>query len=144
VTSFEVVEHVLDAALFLSAMARLAKPGGTIVVSGLCGDGFDIQVLGRRANAVFPPHHLNFLSRTGVERLVERCELELIDFLTPGKLDVDIVCNALAGDPEAVADPNLRERLMQANPEQRSAMQNQLVAEKRSSHMWIIARRPRA
>jgi SAM-dependent methyltransferase len=144
VASFEVIEHVPDPAAYLTALAALARPGGSLVVTGLCGDGFDIQVLGDRSNAVSPPHHLNFLSHKGVAALVARCGLELLDFSTPGQLDVDIVCNALTQDPDAVADPALRRRLAIASEEDKRHLQEQLVAERRSSHMWLIVRRPGA
>jgi len=144
VASFEVIEHVPDPAAYLTALAALVRPGGTLLVTGLCGDGFDIQVLGNRSNAVSPPHHLNFLSHKGVAALVARCGLELLDFSTPGQLDVDIVCNALAQDRDAVADPALSRRLAVASEEDKRHMQEQLVAERRSSHMWLIVLRPGA
>ncbi len=142
VTCFEVIEHVPAIGTFVRALAALAAPGGIVLVSGLCGDGFDIQVLGSRANAVSPPHHLNFLSRRGAEALTRRCGLELIEFSTPGRLDVDIVLNALKEDPEAVADPELRAFLSDADAAARAEFQHRLSAEGKSSHMWLLARRP--
>lgn len=144
VTSFEVIEHVVDVAGFIDSLAALARPGGLILVTGLCGTGFDIEVLGVRSNAVSPPHHLNFVSPAGVTALAARTGLELVDFSTPGQLDIDIVCNALAEYPDAVADEVLRERLLSATPEERQHLQDDLVAQNRSSHMWAIMRKPEA
>lgn len=144
VTSFEVIEHVPAMDQFLDALAGLARPGGIVLASGLCGDGFDIQLLGRHSNAVSPPHHLNFLSRKGVEALVRRRGLELLEFTTPGRLDVDIVCNALAKNRDAVADSEMREFLSHADTTERAALQERLCAEGRSSHMWLMMRKPDA
>ena len=142
VTSFEVIEHVVDVGGFIDSLAGLTRPGGLILVTGLCGNGFDIEVLGVRSNAVSPPHHLNFVSSTGITALAERRGLELVDFSTPGKLDVDIVCNMLAEYPDAVADETLRAQLLSADLDERQQMQDELVAENRSSHMWAIFRKP--
>lgn len=143
VTCFEVIEHVTDPAVFLGSLSALARPGGILVVTGLCGDGFDIQVLGRRSKAVSPPHHLNFLSRAGVGRLLERCGIELLSLTTPGQLDVDIVRNALLADPELAAEPFLRRLILEAPEETRQDFQEFLSRRGLSSHMWIVARRPK-
>jgi SAM-dependent methyltransferase len=144
VTSFEVIEHVVDVAGFIDSLAALARPGGLILVTGLCGAGFDIEVLGARSNAVSPPHHLNFISPDGVTALAARTGLDLVDFSTPGQLDIDIVCNTMAEHPDAVADEALREQLLSASPEERQNLQDVLVTENRSSHMWVIMRKPEA
>lgn len=142
VVSFEVIEHVHSIAEFLSEMRALAKPGGLVLATGLCGTGFDIMTLGVRAKAVSPPHHLNFLSRDGVSALLANRGLEEVAFLTPGQLDVDIVRNTLAQHDDAVTEPFLRALLTEANDSQRAAFQTFLADNGLSSHMWILARRP--
>ena len=109
----------------------------------LCGTGFDIRVLGKYSNPVSPPHHITFLSRAGVERLIGRLDLELLSFLTPGVLDVDIVRNVLLREPEAVTDDFVRDLVLNGSEETRAAFQDFLSKNCLSSHMWIIARRPR-
>jgi hypothetical protein len=142
VTSFEVLEHLDDVLGFVVSARELARPGGLVVMSGLCGGGFDIRVLGPRSNSVSPPHHITFLSQKGVTRVLERAGLQLIEFLTPGRLDVDIVRNAALSDPAALADPFLRELILGDCEEARAAFQAFLAAHKLSSHMWFLARRP--
>lgn len=142
VTSFEVLEHLDDVLGFVASARALCKPGGLIVMSGLCGDGFDIRVLGERSNSVSPPHHITFLSQRGVRCVVERARLNLIDFLTPGKLDVDIVRNAALADPSVLPDPFLRELILGEREDARAAFQGFLAANGLSSHMWFLARRP--
>ncbi len=143
VTCFEVLEHVPDPLILLQDLTALAKPGGLILVSGLSGSGFDIQTLGEKSKPVSPPHHLTFLSTTGADQLVQRAGLEPLSLSTPGKLDVDIVRNVLLEDPQAVTDPFLRQLLLTSDDTLRNSFQQFLQENKLSSHMWIVARRPR-
>jgi 2-polyprenyl-3-methyl-5-hydroxy-6-metoxy-1,4-benzoquinol methylase len=137
---FEVIEHVLSPAGLLRDLSGLVRPGGHVLVTGLAGTGFDIVTLGARSKAVSPPHHLNFLSPDGAERACAAAGLQLVDFATPGRLDVDIVSNALAGDPDALTDPFLL-NIVTGGPDLRAAFQKFLVENKLSSHMWILARK---
>ena len=142
VTSFEVIEHVASAEGFVRDLASLAKPGGLVLFTGICGTGFDLMVLGVKSKAISPPHHLNFISPRGISSLLARCGLEEVKFLTPGRIDVDIVRNALADDPETVTDPFLRHLLVEGSTETRDAFQKFLSDRQLSSHMWSLARKP--
>ena len=51
--------------------------------------------------------------------------------------------NALADDPEAVADLSLRNRLLDASPQELAQMQAEIAETNRSSHMWFVTQRPR-
>ena len=142
VVSFEVIEHVLSVVDFVSDLARLCRPGGLILMTGLCGTGFDILTLGARSKAIAPPHHLNFLSFDGVTAVLRRRGLELVSFQTPGRLDLDIVRNTLAEAGESATDPFLRHLLESAPTEAQDAFQTFLAENGLSSHLWIVARRP--
>jgi len=142
VTSFEVIEHLPDPVGFVRTMHDLARPGGMIFFSGLCGDGFDIRTLGEQSNAVSPPHHLTFLSQQGVYALLGRAGLECVSFQTPGKLDVDIVRTAIQADAKISVEPQIREILLDGDERARAEFQTRLVSNRRSSHMWVLARRP--
>jgi len=142
VVCFEVIEHTPDPLAFVTALAALAKPNGTVLMSGLCGDGFDIRTLGARSNAVSPPHHVTFLSRRGAAALLGRAGLVQAEVFTPGELDVDIVLNALKYDRTAVADPFLRALLLGPDDAARAAFQAFLKEHGLSSHMWATGRRP--
>lgn len=142
VTSFEVIEHLPDPVGFVRTMHDLARPGGMVFFSGLCGDGFDIRTLGEKSNAVSPPHHLTFLSQHGVRALLVRAGLECVGFQTPGKLDVDIVRTAFQTDEEFPVDPEIRALVLDGDEKARADFQDRLVSECRSSHMWVLARRP--
>lgn len=142
VTSFEVIEHLPDPVGFVRTMHDLARPGGMIFFSGLCGDGFDIRTLGEKSNAVSPPHHLTFLSQRGVLALLGRAGLECVSFQTPGKLDVDIVRTAIQADEDIALEPHIQAVVLDGDENARAELQTRLVSERRSSHMWVLARRP--
>lgn len=142
VVSFEVIEHVFSVEGFLRDLAALARPGGWVLVTGLCGTGFDILTLGPLSKAVSPPHHLNFLSRAGIEALLPRCGLELAAFHTPGRIDLDIVRNTLAAAGQSPSDPFLRHLIERAPAATQAAFQAFLAESGLSSHLWILARKP--
>jgi SAM-dependent methyltransferase len=112
VVCFEVLEHAHDPVDFIKNLARLARPGGVIFVTTLCIDGFDLQTLWQQSNQISPPHHLNFLSVLGFEKLFTRAGLVDIQITTPGKLDVDIVRNTLQQEPNLFANQKFMHRLI--------------------------------
>jgi SAM-dependent methyltransferase len=140
VTCFEVLEHAYDPLSFLRVLKRLAKPGGYVFVSTLCIDGFDLQVLWDKSRQIFPPHHINFLSVQGFEKLFQRAGLTDITVTTPGQLDVDIIRNALKQDPELLNGQRFLSNLL-ADDGRASALQEFLVEQRMSSHAWVIGRR---
>jgi SAM-dependent methyltransferase len=141
VTSFEVLEHVHDPLAFVSSLARLAKPGGLVLVTGLGGDGFDVQVLWERSKSVSPPHHLNFMSVDGLERLFERAGLHDVAVETPGELDVELVRKGLDDIGDSGELRFVRLLVERRGEEVAAAFQRFLQEARLSSHTWIWARR---
>ena len=145
VTCFEVIEHVHSADEFVRALAALVKPGGYLLATGLGVEGFDVQVLWERSKSVSPPHHLNFLSVEGFERLFKRVGLVEAEVLTPGRLDLDIVCNAWSADPSVLdGDRFLRLLLGKRDSTVHERFQAFLAENRLSSHVWALARKPSA
>jgi 2-polyprenyl-3-methyl-5-hydroxy-6-metoxy-1,4-benzoquinol methylase len=140
ITSFEVLEHVNDPLAFLTAVGRLMAPGGLAVLTTLTASGFDIQVLWDAAKAIHPPHHINLMSTRGLECLVSRAELELVELTTPGRLDVDIVINTLAERPGLPVDRFVA-GLLAAPAAARGEFQTFLAANRLSSHVRIVVRK---
>lgn len=140
VTCFEVLEHVYSPIAFLQQLVRLARPGGYVFVSTLGIDGFDLQVLWDRSSQIFPPHHINFLSIDGFAALFQRAGLENVSITTPGKLDVDIVRNAVKKDPELIEGNRFLVKLLEDRYAE--SFQKYLVEQKLSSHVWVIGRKP--
>lgn len=142
VTSFEVIEHVVSPEIFIKELAQLAQPGGHVLFTGPCGSGFDILLLGEHSNSVFPPHHLNFMSRQGIELLVKRCGLELVSFLTPGELDVELVNKCFNNDRQVISDRFIENLLERGDEKTLAGLQTFLADNGLSSHMWVVARKP--
>jgi SAM-dependent methyltransferase len=141
VSAFEVLEHVFDPCAFLAACRRLLKPGGLALVTTLTISGFDLLVLGSASRSITPPQHLNFPSVAGVQRLAVRAGFEVLDVATPGELDVDIVRNFLEAHPEANV-PAFARTLAMADEATRQSFQAFLVAQRLSSHVRCVFRRP--
>jgi 2-polyprenyl-3-methyl-5-hydroxy-6-metoxy-1,4-benzoquinol methylase len=139
-TSFEVIEHVHNPETFLGAIRRLLRPGGMALVSGLGIDGFDTQVLWDRSKSIQPPHHLNFMSLDGFHRLFERVGFREVTITTPGRLDVDIVLNALAEKPDLELDRFSRLLLERRGAEVHAKFQEFLAWAGLSSHVWVWGR----
>ncbi len=140
-TCFEVLEHVHDPLRLLGALKRIVRPGGMVLFTTLTASGFDIVELWRESKSVMPPSHLNLLTTTGLRRLVERAGLELVDLSTPGRLDVDILANALRDRPELPVSRFARQ-IVEAPEPVRQRFQRFLQHSELSSHVRVVARHP--
>ncbi len=77
VTSSHVIEHVHDPLGFLQECARVAKPGGQIVVVTPNTGSLGRRRLGTRWLGLDPPRHLHLFSRATLRRLAERAGLRV-------------------------------------------------------------------
>lgn len=137
--SFEVLEHVFDPLSFIRAVRRLLKPKGVVLFTTLTVTGFDIQVLWEHSKSIYPPHHINLISVKGMERLIERAGLALLELSTPGQLDVDIVMNMWKEQPALQLPRFVIELLRNDGYDLRQEFQAFLSRNRLSSHVRILA-----
>jgi len=139
VVALEVIEHVYDPMVFCNSLRNLLKDGGRILLTGLTVDGFDIQVLWGDSKSISPPHHINFISIAGFKQLLTRAGFSNVRIFTPGKLDVDIVKNALTEKPEILTGQRFIKNLLGRSEDVLKEFQKFLSDHQLSSHCWIWA-----
>ena len=135
--SFELFEHVPDLGHFMASLYELLSSGDLFIFTTLSGTGVDIQVLWEHSKSVSPPHHLNFLNPKSVGLLLNRTGFEVLKVETPGKLDIDILCN----NRRHIKDRFWRTFIDQADEDDKYAMQSFIANRRLSSHMLVVSRK---
>jgi len=77
---------------------KLAKDG-LLFLSARLGTGFDILVLREHAQ-IYPYEYVSLMSQQGLNCLLERTGFELLDYSTPGHMDIGYVQSKRAFIPE--------------------------------------------
>lgn len=143
IASFETIEHLFDPSAFVRACSRRLRPGGLLVLTCPNGEGFDVVVLGPKSDTV-DAEHLNYFNPASLHRLVTGAGLDVLEVLTPGELDAQLVRRkALSGEYDLSASPFLRRVLVDEWDRLSDPFQDFLAANLLSSHMWLVARKPR-
>jgi len=141
IASFEVIEHLFDPREFISGCARLLPPGGLLVLTCPNGKGFDIDILGPLSSAV-DTEHLNYFHPTSLSLLVTDAGFQVLEVLTPGKLDAELVRKKVVSKELDISkEPFLQEILINQWDTLGSAYQRFLAEHRLSSHLWLVARR---
>ncbi|MFN3199636.1 MAG: class I SAM-dependent methyltransferase [Bradymonadia bacterium] len=142
VASFEVIEHLYDPASFIQACGRLLRPGGLLTLTCPNAAGFDMATLGGKSGS-FNCYHLNCFTTDALIHLVERLGFEVVEVMTPGALDAELVRQqALSGDIDLSGQPFLQKVLVDDWDTLGGAFQDFLAQNGMSSHLWLVARRP--
>ena len=136
--SFELFEHLHDPNIFLSTVFNNMKSDDIFIFTTLSGMGIDIQLLGEHSKTLSPPHHLNFFNPKSVSSLLIRNGFEVIEAITPGKLDIDI----LLKNKEYIQDTFWKNLLTYLNEKELEKLQSKIVELGLSSHMMITCKKP--
>ena len=115
------------------------RPNDLLVLTTLSSLGLDIRTLWEESASVNPPHHINFLNPSAMSGLAARVGLESVRVFTPGVLDLDIMRN----NSEKVQDRFWRSVIDTADDRELSEWQTHVIEAGRSSHMWVVFRKPR-
>jgi 2-polyprenyl-3-methyl-5-hydroxy-6-metoxy-1,4-benzoquinol methylase len=141
VVSFEVIEHLFDPGAFIASCRQMLRPGGLVVLTCPNIMGFEIEVLGT-ASPALDAGHLNYFHPRSLGMLFERNGFKVVESLTPGRLDVDIVRNRVLGGDFDLRDPFLRRLVIDEFERLGSPFQDFLSSSGLSSNMWVVARNP--
>ncbi|SVC30908.1 uncharacterized protein METZ01_LOCUS283762, partial [marine metagenome] len=136
--SFELFEHLHDPPAFLKHLHKLMQPGDLFLFTTLSGTGVDIQVLWENSKSISPPHHLNFLNPVSVKILLERLNFSEVTVTTPGRLDVDILCN----NRKLIRDRFWQTFAAKVTELEKAQWQELVSATGFSSHMMVCCRKP--
>lgn len=141
VTSFEVIEHLFSPQTFLMDCASVLSPNGLLILSCPNAKGFDINVLQALSNTV-NYQHLNYFNPVSLSHLVTRCGFNVLEILTPGQLDAELVRKKiLSAELDVSSRPFLKQVLIDEWEQTGKSFQNFLTDNLLSSHMWIVARK---
>jgi hypothetical protein len=95
VTVFEAIDYTSDVEALFKTIHGLLVKGGLCFVTTISISGFDLQVLWDNSKSIFPLDRMNVFSSDGLMRLFGRHGFEVIEYSTPGLLDLDIVRNVV-------------------------------------------------
>ena len=142
ITNFELIEHLYWPKDFLQACARVLHKGGLFVLTTPNIKGFDLLVLGKLSDIIRGPNHLNYFHPKSLCHLLQRCGFEVVEVMTPGKLDAELVRNKILEGKLDVSDrPFLKQVLIERWDEAGEKFQHFLKDSSLSSHLWMVARR---
>ncbi len=88
--SFNLLQQSNHPREHLRMLNRHLMPGGLLFLSARLGTGFDILVLREHAQ-VYPYEYVSLLSRQGLSHILAQAGFEMLDYSTPGHMDVGYV-----------------------------------------------------
>lgn len=142
ITNFELIEHLFWPKDFVLACSKRLAKGGLLVITTPNIKGFDLMTLGKISDGIVGPNHLNYFHIDSLSKLVNNCGFEVIQVLTPGKLDAEIVRKKiLGGDFNMDDQPFLKYLLVDKWDSIGTEFQKFLADNCLSSHLWLVAKK---
>lgn len=138
IIAFDLLERSADLPVLLRQCRRTLRAGGLLFATTISGEGFEIQMLGVHTTALVPPVHLQLLSREGWDRVLTREGFRLVEYSTPGELDVQAVAEVCRRDGIRLP-PILQELVCREDEQVGRAFQEVLQQACLSSHVQLIA-----
>ena len=141
IVSFEVLEHLFSPKNFLVNCSNLLRTGGLLIITCPNIKGFDNLVLGKLSSTI-DHEHLNYFHLESLALLLSNCGFLLVEKLTPGKLDAELVRKeVLKGTFSLKNKPFLKQILIDKWDETNANFQKFLSDNCLSSHMWLVGRK---
>ena len=141
VTNFEVIEHLYSPKDFVLKCVSILPEGGLLILTTPNIEGFDLLVLGELSTNV-GYEHINYFNLGSLGRLLSDCGLEVIEMLTPGQLDAELVRKqVLSGAFDISNHPFLNQILIDRWESVGDSFQRFLSDNLLSSNMWFVAKK---
>jgi len=141
VLAFETLDYAADIDRLIGDIKNLLVPGGLSFITTISISGFDQQVLWENSNAIFPPDRINVFSRKGLLQLFGRHGFEVLEYSTPGILDLDVIRHALAKDRDLPIPRFVKNLISEGNEQVFKDFQQFLQVNKLSSFVRILLRK---
>lgn len=137
VFAWEVIEHILEPDHFLRLVHKAMKPGAPLILSTPNERSVETRKLGTHSsNILFD--HVRLYNPQAIVALLKRNGFRVVEFSTPGQLDVERLQNFLQSNPSAFEDdPALR--LILSDETCARNFQEFLRENHLSSHMRVVA-----
>ncbi len=139
VIAFDVLERSAEFSNALHCCRRALRPGGLLFVTTMSGEGFEVRMLGPRSRSLVPPVHLQLLSREGWDTALAREQFRLVEYSTPGELDVQAVAAVRRRDANVRLPPIVDELVAHEDPQVGRAFQEVLQQAGLSAHVQLVA-----
>lgn len=124
----------------ISAAVKRLAPGGLLFLSCRSGTGLDVLTLKEHAS-IYPYEHITLPSLPGLRGLLERAGLEVLEWSTPGQMDIGYVKSQ--AEYLAPTDHFMRNLIKNADDSDLGEFQRFLQRVGLSSYARIIARKAR-
>ncbi|MEW5895428.1 MAG: class I SAM-dependent methyltransferase [Candidatus Omnitrophota bacterium] len=142
IASFEVIEHVFSPQELIQRSNLYLKKRGLLFLKCPNVKGFDFMVLGKEKAGNFGLEHINMFNPGSMSILLEKNGFSVLDIVTPGKLDADIVRNQiLDGKFDVSGNPFLKRVLVDDWEKLGYKFQRFLADNMLSSSMLAVARK---
>jgi hypothetical protein len=139
VIAFDVLERSSDFVTTLRRYRSALRPGGLLFVTTMSSEGFEVRMLGPRMRSLVPPVHLQLLSKRGWTTALGREGFALVEYSTPGELDVQAVADACRREPQMRLPPILDALVRHEDELVTRSFQDLLQQAGLSSHVQLVA-----
>lgn len=141
VTAFEVIDSASDVDKLFRSINGLLKPGGLCFITTISISGFDLQVLWGDSQTIFPVDRIKLLSSEGLKALCQRHGFEMLEYSTPGLLDLDIVKNAVKRNGQLSVSRFVKTLIRRDDDQLNKDFQEFLQINKLSSFVRVVLRK---
>jgi len=140
-TAFEVIERIFDPAEFIKEVYQVCQSQGLFFLTTNTFSGFEYQILNAKSPRLHPPDRINLLSIEAIHSILTESGFEVIELSTPGRLDVEIVRNALESNPAIPAPEFLKYIFKNRDKGAWHSLQDFLQQNRLSSYVRVAARK---